>query len=335
MKKSAKSKMEVSASEIPKAFMQKLQRAFQAPAGPGLSCPEPEQVVGCALEELEAAEHQKIQAHLLTCRDCLDLYLDVRLARAEAESPGAEGLAAPSLEESPADGWLATFGSKFWETLQVLLKPGKLIPAVAAVSLVVLVVILGREATPPGLAPPHLAMERHPAPAAIPGAPPPQELADAKPSQALPGLERRAFKQKSEKEVPPSQIQTAVRGSLPEPESIRLELAEAPALAGGARLSYKVDRDAFAYLLWHDGSGKIGLLFSGNLEGGKTYFYPERDPGLKPDSDTGQATVYLIASEKPVVDLDKKIPELEHEGVQRIQSLFPGSTIRSLTIKLP
>ena len=87
MKKSKNQSSGGSEPDIPAAVLERLRQAFQKSASPELSCPEPEQVIGCALEELEAAAAQKVQAHLLTCRDCLDLFLDVRLARAEAESP--------------------------------------------------------------------------------------------------------------------------------------------------------------------------------------------------------------------------------------------------------
>jgi hypothetical protein len=335
MKKSTKGKFGGAEPEIPEAIMQKLQQRYQAPADPELICPEPEQVVAYALNELEAREHEKLQAHLLGCRDCLELFLDVQLAQAEAEIPADEQLYEMPLDAPQKGWWHLAFGRKVRETLQALVKPRKLIPALAAVSLVVLVVILGRETKPPGLTPPYLAMERHSAPTTVPSAAPPQELAEAKPSQALPGQRLRADTQKSEREAPSSRKLAAAGRFLPGSQSIQVELEARQALDDGPRLSYKVDRDAFALLLRHDGSGKVRLLFSGNLAGGQTYHYPEQDQRLKVDSDTARATLYLIASEKPLVDPDKKVEELEQQGIQHIHSLFPGSTIRSLAIKLP
>jgi hypothetical protein len=330
MKKFKSIRSGVPEPEIPAAVMHKLRQAYQAPAGSALPCPTPEQVAGCALEELEAQEHQEVQAHLLQCRDCLELYLDVRLARAEAEK-----LMETPLETPQKAGWLAAFGSKVRESLRVLVKPRRLIPALAAVSLVLLVFILGREETSRVLPPSQLAMKQPPAPAAPPGAAPPQELAEAKPSEKLPDQRLRAYKQKFKTAAPALERNVASRAALPESGAIRLELAETPAPAGGSRLSYRVDRDAFAYLLGQEKSGKIRLLFSGNLEGGKTYLYPQTGQRLRLDSATGQATVFLLAAEKPVVDLDTKIRLLEHAGEQQVQSLFPGSTVQSLTVKLP
>ncbi len=105
MKKSKTKRSGGSEPEIPAAVMERLRQAFQESASPELSCPEPEQVIGCALEELEAAEQQKVQAHLLTCRDCLELFLDVRLARADAESPERELTGAPWKHPKKPAGW--------------------------------------------------------------------------------------------------------------------------------------------------------------------------------------------------------------------------------------
>ena len=58
-----------------------------------------------ALQELAAPQQQQVQDHLLNCRDCLELYLDVCSARAEAE-----GKIAP--EKKPKAAWLAVLGHK-------------------------------------------------------------------------------------------------------------------------------------------------------------------------------------------------------------------------------
>jgi hypothetical protein len=334
MKKSKNQSSGGSEPDIPAAILERLRQAFQKSASPELPCPEPEQVISCALEELEAAAAQKVQAHLLTCRDCLDLFLDVRLARAEAESP-AELTGAP--REAPQKaGWLATISSKVRETMQILVKPRKLIPALAAVSLVVLVFILGREDRPGVLPPADLALDRQAAPSTAPSAAPFQEPSAAPPSPELPGRGLLASKRKFETAAPALEKSVAATDTLSASRPGRLDFAEVPAPAGGTRLSYRSDRDAFAYLLRLDSSGKINLLFSGKLEGGKNYFYPAQSHLPKPDAAiTDQTKVYLVASKKPLGDLETKIQGLEHRDVKQIQSLFPGATIRSLAVTLP
>jgi hypothetical protein len=112
-------------------------------------------------------------------------------------------------------------------------------------------------------------------------------------------------------------------------------LASTPGPVGGIRLSYGADYPTFAYLLWQEESGKFHLLFSGHLEPGQKYWYPPGEQGLKISSGAGQATAYLLAAGKPLMDLEKEISELKQGGLPQLQELFPDSTIRSLTIQIP
>ena len=107
MKKSKEKNPLKPSAEIPARLMAGLRQVFQKQSAPDSACPEPEQVISSALEELASAEQQEVQKHLLTCRSCLDLYLDVRLAVSEAASPAGEGLEEVFPEELTKVSWLA------------------------------------------------------------------------------------------------------------------------------------------------------------------------------------------------------------------------------------
>ena len=325
--KKTKSKSPVgTGSELPR-----LRQAFQKPAMPGLACPEPEQVISSALQELAAPKQQEVQNHLLNCRDCLELYLDVRLARAEADSSADWKFDGQVLEEKPRTDWLAVLGHKVRETLRLLGKPKRLVPALAAVSLVVLVVIWGREERSKMLPPPQFAEPRPVAPTTPPSAAPSQEPAASKPLPAPPSYGLLAARPQAETAASFKRKSTPATGALSEP--IRLDFSEVP--ANGARLSYRANRDAYAYLLRQDQNGKINLLYSGGLEAGKTYYYPVQDHLLKSDAATTKATVFLVASPSPVTDLEIRLKELERLGKDQMKILFPRATIRSLSVRLP
>lgn len=49
------------------------------------ACPEQDKIVSYSLHELDPLEHQKIEDHLIECRACLDLVLDLNIAEAEAK----------------------------------------------------------------------------------------------------------------------------------------------------------------------------------------------------------------------------------------------------------
>jgi hypothetical protein len=308
--------------------MERLRQAFQKPTSSDHSCPNPELVIGCALGELGTVEQQQVQAHLQSCRDCLDLFLDVRLARAEAETPADEGLEGETPHKA---GWLEVLGRKVRETLPALLKPRKLIPALATVSLVALVFILGREERSKVLPPTRLASKYEAAPTPAPSAAPPRAPEGIKPPPAVLGLS--TAKKKADSAAPALEKSIPI-GAVSESRPFRLDLTEAPT-PGGGDLSYRADRDVFAYLLRQDSSGRISLLFSGKLEGGKTYSYPIKDHLLQSDATAVQTTILLVASEKPVSDLETKLQTLERRSTKQVHDIFPGAVIRSLTVKLP
>jgi hypothetical protein len=72
--------------EIPAAVMEKLQAAYQASGYSSTQrCPDPETVIGYALEELIPEKRGQVYAHLSECKDCLDLVLDLRSAGLETQ----------------------------------------------------------------------------------------------------------------------------------------------------------------------------------------------------------------------------------------------------------
>ncbi len=109
---------------------------------PSRSCPSPETVIAYALEELPPEERAQVQAHLSGCRDCLELVLDVRTARAEAQEGKQEVRdAGPVAVKSRK--WLTEFVGRLQRLASGLLALPQLAPAAVAVSVVLAVVGLG------------------------------------------------------------------------------------------------------------------------------------------------------------------------------------------------
>ncbi|MDM8523946.1 hypothetical protein QUF80_11315 [Desulfococcaceae bacterium HSG8] len=76
---------EVREDELPEEVMADLRETFQE-AGKlkPLDCPESDMAVDYALNEIDPEDISRFREHLLTCRFCLDLVLDMRLADAES-----------------------------------------------------------------------------------------------------------------------------------------------------------------------------------------------------------------------------------------------------------
>jgi hypothetical protein len=327
MKKTKSKSPSAAGSELPK-----WRQAFQKPAVPDRACPEPEQVISSALQELPEPAQQQVQDHLLSCRDCLELYLDVRSAQAEADSEKGRKFGDISEEEPSIAARLAVLGHKVLETLQVLGKPRRLIPALAAVSLVVLVFMLGREEKSKILPPAQLAEQREAAPATPPpSAAPSEEPAAVKSLPAPSGPRLLTSRRQAETTAALKKKTFSAAGGAAEP--IRLDFAEV--IGNGARLSYRANRDVYAYLFRQDQNGKISLVYSGDLEASKTYYYPAREYLLKSDPAATKATFFLVASANPVTDPEARLKELELLGKDQLRVLFPQATIRSLSVTLP
>jgi hypothetical protein len=125
--------------DIPEEVMGKLRAAYQASGrSPSSACPSPEMVIAYALEELTPDGRTQLQAHLSECRDCLDLVLDLRSARAEAQKAKQE-----VWEGGPATvrarGWMTEFAGRLREVVSGLLSFPRLVPAAVALGILAVV----------------------------------------------------------------------------------------------------------------------------------------------------------------------------------------------------
>ena len=125
--------------DIPAEVMAKLQAAYQASEPSSIQgCPDPETVIGYALEELIPEKRGQVYAHLSECKDCLDLVLDLRSAWAETEA--GEYKVRESAPIQP-QSWLAGLVERMSRLLPRIGPLPRLIPV--AVALLVLAVGIG------------------------------------------------------------------------------------------------------------------------------------------------------------------------------------------------
>ncbi len=124
--------------DIPAEVMAKLQAAYQA-SGPSSTqgCPDPETVIGYALEELIPEKRGQVYAHLSECKDCLDLVLDLRSAWAEAQEGKHKVWESAPIQVQP-QSWLAGLADGMRGLFPCCFPLRRLIPV--AVALLVLAV---------------------------------------------------------------------------------------------------------------------------------------------------------------------------------------------------
>lgn len=125
--------------DIPEEVMGKLQAAYRASGrSPSTACPSPEMVIAYALEELTPEGRTQVHAHLLECRDCMDLVLDLRSARAEAQEAKQEVREGGTVTARALD-WITEFAGRLREVFSGLLSFPRLVPAAVALGILAFV----------------------------------------------------------------------------------------------------------------------------------------------------------------------------------------------------
>jgi len=106
------------------------------------------------------------------------------------------------------------------------------------------------------------------------------------------------------------------------------------------KIKYQVKEEAYVYLLSLDSQGNISKIFPEKdtiqpvkIEPNKVYTFPHHDKWFVLDDNTGKETLYLIASRKPIEDVNKRIGELKMSGIDKIETVFSGISIQSFVFK--
>ena len=87
---------------MPDKTMDSLKQAFMKEnKNKADDCPMAEQISAYAFGELGPEQSRKVKEHLASCRYCLDMYLDIRVAQEEADSlTGQKPHVLPGLQEA-------------------------------------------------------------------------------------------------------------------------------------------------------------------------------------------------------------------------------------------
>lgn len=136
----------------------------------------------------------------------------------------------------------------------------------------------------------------------------------------------------------PSEI--LIRGTTPDYREI--EIQDGGELHSGDmfRITFKLQEEAYVYLLSLDSLGDITKLFPEKDTGlpikikpHETYIFPEKNKWLRLDKNIGQETLYLLASPEPIRNIEKGIDQLKKSGINKITTIFPGVKIQSFSFR--
>lgn len=97
-------------------------------------------------------------------------------------------------------------------------------------------------------------------------------------------------------------------------------------------LIFETNRDAYVYAVFYDSMEKIDKASFGKRPGGKIHILSQGEEKIpfQLDFTTGIETVFLIASKEKIIQFDQKVEELKDAGIDRIDDIFPKTSIKIL-----
>jgi len=106
------------------------------------------------------------------------------------------------------------------------------------------------------------------------------------------------------------------------------------------KIKFRVDKEVFVYLISLDSKANITKVYPlsdtdppRKVSPDSIYLFPEKDNWLRLDDNTGQETLYLLASPSPIEDIDQGIEQLKESGVDKITKVFPGVEIQTFSFR--
>lgn len=256
-------------------------------------CPMVDQTSAYAFGELGPEESGKVNDHLKTCRYCLDLYMDIRMAEEDAKNEKVEVL--PGLQSAIDRGKKPTASplQKIGAAISDFFGKGFSLKPVAAFATVILLILGGI-----------LLLDK-----LTPDTP-----------YAIKIMLR-------------GKTQIGFRGGQPEYSEFQVEPGGQMKSGDYFRFQTKIDKDAYVYVVFQDSSGNIESLEKGYTTGGKGFFLPDGSKWYYLDKNTGTEKLYLLASKNKIEDFGKMIEDLKSSGIETIGKVFPKATIQSFSFK--
>jgi len=115
-------------------------------------------------------------------------------------------------------------------------------------------------------------------------------------------------------------------------EDVEIENGEVLNSGDQYRITFKVTKEAYVYLVRLDRKGNLNLVFKEDvlkIKPDKNYNFPKTGKWLQVDKNSGHETFYLIASQEVIEDIDLKIEELKKTGIAKISDIFLQAKIQS------
>jgi len=118
-------------------------------------------------------------------------------------------------------------------------------------------------------------------------------------------------------------------------EEVEIEHGEVLNPGDKYRITFKLTKEAYVYLIRFDQKGNLTLGFQEDVlknKPDKNYSFPKTGKWLQVDKYRRHEKFFLIVSQEVIEDIDLKIEELNETGIAKIKSIFLQAKIKSFRV---
>lgn len=259
------------------------------------SCEREQEAIAWAMEEPDPDRGREIRAHVITCRHCLELVMDIRAAREEAalvagRTPRLHSSLLQAIRRAgtttvkpPRRGWTAAFKAAVSRMMDVRMPDFRMLSGAAAAACLLFIVYQW-------------------------------PISSQEPSFRFSVMVNAGGAMTRGSGEPPLEYEPKAGDAIPTGRYFRVRL---DGTASG-----------HAYLIYVKASGEACLLFSGQTGKTETWIPPDDPYGFRLDTRRGHEVLYTMVSQRPLEGIEQQLGRLQDINLKTLKRAFPSAAIR-------
>jgi hypothetical protein len=272
-----------------------LKKAFmENKTNPDDPCPMADHVTDYAFGELDAKEGLKVRQHIQTCRQCLELYMDIRLAEEESQKSNKVEVL-PGLQKAINKGKkpkVSTLG-KVGKIISDVFAGGINFKPVAVLATLALIIFAGIFVM--------------------------QDISPNDPYAVEIILQGRT--------------PIGLRGGQLEYKDFEIKSGGALESGDLFRFQFNIDGDAYIYVVFQNSLGDIQLMEKGFISGETDIFLPDETNWYQLGENKGTERLYLVVARNKINDFEHRAYELRVKGIDSIEKVFQEATVKGFVFE--